>query len=134
MIETYRGTIFPWECDFFDHVNVRHYVAKFDEATWQFMAHFGMTPTYFKDTKTGIFNVEHDIRYKRELFAGDLIVVKSELLEVGQKYIKYRHVLIKTDINEVAAEMYVRASHVDIETRRSSNFPKEIYNRFLDNI
>ncbi|MFK7947451.1 MAG: acyl-CoA thioesterase [Saprospiraceae bacterium] len=134
MIETYRGTIFPWECDFFDHVNVRHYVAKFDEATWQFMAHFGMTPTHFKTTKTGIFNVEHDIRYKRELFAGDLIVVKSELLEVGQKYIKYRHVLIKTDINEVAAEMYVRAAHVDTESRRSSSFPKKIYNRFLDNM
>lgn len=134
MIETYRGTIFPWECDFFDHVNVRHYVAKFDEATWQFMAHFGMTPHYFKTTKTGIFNVEHDIRYKRELFAGDLIMVKSELLEVGQKYIKYRHVLIKTDIKEVAAEMYVRAAHVDTGNRRSSNFPKVIYNRFLDSM
>ena len=85
-------------------------------------------------TKTGIFNVEHDIRYKRELFAGDLIVVKSELLEVDQRYIKYRHVLIKTDINVVAAEMIVRAAHIDISTRRSSNFPKVIYNRFLENM
>lgn len=134
MIETYRGTIFPWECDFFDHVNVRHYVAKFDEATWQFMAHFGMSPTYFKDTKTGIFNVEHDIRYKKELFSGDLITIKSELLEVGQKYIKYRHVLIKTEINSVAAEMYVRAAHVDLNTRHSSNFPQAIYNRFLNSL
>lgn len=134
MIETYRGTIFPWECDFFEHVNVRHYVAKFDEATWQFMANFGMTPSYFKNSKTGIFNVEHDIRYKRELFSGDLITVKSELLEVGQRYIKYRHVLIKTDINEVAAEMFVRAAHVDISTRHSSNFPKIIYDRLLDSM
>lgn len=134
MIETYRGTIFPWECDFFDHVNVRHYVAKFDEATWQFMAHFGMTPAYFKSTQTGIFNIEHDIKYKRELFSGDLITVKSELLEVGQKIIKYRHVLIKAENQEVAAEMYVRAAYVELKTRHSTNFPKAIYNRFLDSL
>ncbi|MFT6150368.1 MAG: acyl-CoA thioester hydrolase [Saprospiraceae bacterium] len=134
MIETYRGTIFPWECDFFEHVNVRHYVAKFDEATWQFMAHFGMTPTYFKSTQTGIFNVEHDIRYKRELFSGDLITVKTEMLEVGQKFIKYRHVLIKTELQEVAAEMYVRAAHVELKTRHSVTFPKIIYNKFLDSL
>ena len=134
MIETYRGTIFTWECDFFEHVNVRHYVAKFDEATWQFLAQFGMTPGYFKKTKTGVFNVEHDIKYRRELFAGDLIMIKSELLEVGQKHITYRHVLIKTDIDEVAATMKVSAAHVEMENRRASNIPANIYDQLLKHL
>ena len=134
MIETYRGTIFPWECDFFDHVNVRHYVAKFDEATWQFLAHFDMTPSYFKKTKTGMFNVEHNIKYRRELFAGDLIMIKTELLEVGPRSISYQHILIKTDINDIAATMNVTAAHVEMETRRSNNIPKNIYDKLLNGL
>jgi acyl-CoA thioester hydrolase len=134
MVETYRGTIFPWECDFFDHVNVRHYVAKFDEATWQFLAQFGMTPSYFKKTQSGMFNVEHNIKYRRELFAGDLIMIKTELLEVGQRHITYQHILIKTDINDIAATMKVSAAHVEMETRRSSNIPKTIYDKLLNNL
>ena len=29
---TYRGTIYPWHCDHMGHMNIMHYVGKFDEA------------------------------------------------------------------------------------------------------
>ncbi len=42
MIETYRGVIYPWNCDHMGHMNVQYYVGKFDEATWQLFAFLGM--------------------------------------------------------------------------------------------
>ena len=31
---TYRGMVYPWQCDHMGHMNVMHYVGKFDEAAW----------------------------------------------------------------------------------------------------
>ena len=31
---TYRGVVYPWDCDHMGHMNVMRYVGKFDEATW----------------------------------------------------------------------------------------------------
>jgi acyl-CoA thioester hydrolase len=35
---TYRGTVYPWQCDHMGHMNVMWYVAKFDEASWQLLS------------------------------------------------------------------------------------------------
>jgi acyl-CoA thioesterase FadM len=29
---TYRGTVYPWQCDHVGHMNIMWYVGKFDEA------------------------------------------------------------------------------------------------------
>ena len=41
--ETYRGAIYPWQCDHMGHMNVMWYVGKFDEATWNLFAALGVT-------------------------------------------------------------------------------------------
>ena len=66
MKETYRGTIYPWECDIFNHLNVQHYVAKFDQASWQWMAHLGMSRMYYEKEQRGIVAMEQHIRYYKE--------------------------------------------------------------------
>jgi hypothetical protein len=42
---TYRGTVYPWQCDHVGHMNIMWYVGKFDEANWNFLARPGLTPT-----------------------------------------------------------------------------------------
>ena len=42
LLDTYRGTVYPWHCDHMNHMNVMWYVGKFDEATWNLMSHLGM--------------------------------------------------------------------------------------------
>jgi acyl-CoA thioester hydrolase len=32
---TYRGTVYPWQCDHVGHMNIMWYVGKFDEANWE---------------------------------------------------------------------------------------------------
>jgi hypothetical protein len=42
---TYRGVVYPWQCDHMGHMNVMWYVGKFDEATWQSLSMLGLTPS-----------------------------------------------------------------------------------------
>ena len=132
MIETYRGTVYPWECDFFGHLNVRHYIAKFDEATWQFLSMYGLSPNYLKNSGTGIFTVEQHVKYHHELVAGDLIIVKSKLLQIKPKVVEYQHVIINTQTQEIAAQMKLKGVLVDLISRRSCPFPSSIHNRLVE--
>lgn len=90
-IITYRGVVYPWQCDHMGHMNVMWYVGKFDEATWQLLASIGATPSRLRDEGFGLAAVEQHIQYKRELRAGDLLTVRSSILEVREKSIRFTH-------------------------------------------
>src|SRR3981081_1709921 len=88
---TYRGTVYPWQCDHIGHMNVMWYVGKFDEATWNLFTGIALTPSYLRDSGRGMAAVQQNITYKRELMAGDIVEVKSELLEIRVKSIRFKH-------------------------------------------
>lgn len=60
---TYRGCVYPWHCDHVGHINVMHYVGKFDEATWNFFSLLGVTPTYLRDNDVGMAAVQQNLTY-----------------------------------------------------------------------
>ncbi len=119
-IETYRGTVFPWECDANGHMNVRHYVAKFDEGTWQFMAQIGATRAELARRNCGPMAVSQNIAYKRELVPGDTVVVTSTVLALGTSSLRFRHAMSDTATGAVAAEMELVGVFVDLATRKST--------------
>ena len=47
--------------------------------------------------------VQQNISYKRELLAGDIVEVNSELLEIGVKSIRFVHEMRNAETGEVAA-------------------------------
>ncbi len=82
---TYRGVVYPWHCDHMGHMNVMYYVGKFDEATWQMFAAIGVTPAYMRDNNRGVAAVRQNITYRRELLAGDLITIRTGILEMNTR-------------------------------------------------
>ncbi|MEO6903703.1 MAG: thioesterase family protein [Bacteroidia bacterium] len=128
-IETYRGTIYPWHCDFNDHMNVRHYMANFDDATWQFFAAIGITPSYLKKENKGMVAVEQNIKYFEELFAGNLIYIKTSLIECKSKAVIIFHKMINVETNNIVAEAKMVGVHLDKESRKAVPFPDEIQNK-----
>jgi acyl-CoA thioesterase FadM len=64
---TYRGVVYPWQCDHMGHMNVMWYTGKFDEATWNLFASIGITPTYIRESNNGVAGVQQNIAYKKEL-------------------------------------------------------------------
>ncbi len=126
---TYRGMIYPWQCDHMGHMNVMWYTSKFDEATWNLMALIGVTPTYMREQNRGMAAVQQNTAYKKELAAGDLIIVRSRILEVREKVIRFQHELINDEHNEVAATSELTGVHIDLHTRKACPFPPEILER-----
>jgi acyl-CoA thioester hydrolase len=117
-IETYRGTVFPWECDGNGHLNVRFYIGKFDEGTWQFMAALGASRAELARRNCGAMAVSQNITYRRELMPGDTILVRTSLLALGNTSCRFRHVMIDTQTGAVTAEMEIVGVFVDLATRK----------------
>jgi acyl-CoA thioester hydrolase len=123
---TYRGTVYPWQCDHVGHMNIMWYVGKFDEANWNLFARIGLTPTYLRQSHLGMAAVQQNITYKRELLAGDIVEIKSTLLEIRDKSIRYRHEMRNAETGEVAAMCEITGVHMDREARKAVAFPDTI--------
>jgi acyl-CoA thioester hydrolase len=126
---TYRGAVYPSQCDHMGHMNVMWYVAKFDEATWQLFATIGLTPSRLRSEPIGMAGVEQHIEYKRELYAGDVVTVFSRLLEVKDKSIRFAHEMRNDESGEVAATTILVAVHLDRSTRRARALPDDVKER-----
>jgi acyl-CoA thioester hydrolase len=123
---TYRGTIYPWHCDFVGHMNVMWYVGKFDEATWHLFNALGLTPSMLRASKRGMAAVDQQISYIRELHAGDIVTVYSTLLEIKEKSLRFTHEMINDGTGEVAATTTLKGVHLDLEARKSCAFPEAV--------
>ena len=127
--ETYRGVVYPWHCDHVGHMNVMWYVGKFDEATWNLFAQLGITPSYLRERKRGMAAVDQRIAYQRELHAGDIVVVRSGLLEVRDKVIRFVHEMRNAETQEVSAITLLTAVHMDTAARKSCVLPDVVVAR-----
>jgi acyl-CoA thioester hydrolase len=121
--------VYPWHCDHMGHMNVMWYVGKFDEATWHLLALAGITPSYMRDNNVGMVAVEQHIAYKRELIAGDMITIRSGILEMKEKSIRFFHEMRNDETDEIAAVTVLTGVQIDHQSRRSSPLPQEIRNR-----
>jgi acyl-CoA thioester hydrolase len=121
---TYRGLVYPWHCDHMGHMNVMWYVGKFDEATWQLVRLFGATNEYMKREQRGMVAGEQRILYKRELVAGNNVCVRSGIIEVREKVIRFFHEMINEDTGEIAAVTFLTGVHIDSQLRRACALPE----------
>jgi acyl-CoA thioester hydrolase len=111
------------------HMNVMWYVGKFDEATWNLFAAMGVTATFLKQNHRGMAAVQQNITYRRELVAGDTVLVRSAFLEVREKVAKFVHEMRNAATGEISAICVLTGVHMDAETRRSCPFPPELVER-----
>ena len=129
LIETYRGAVYPWHCDQMGHMNVMWYVGKFDEATWNLFASIGITTASLRENQRGMAAVQQDITYRRELLAGDTLTVRSGLLEVREKTVKFVHEMRHAVSSEVAAICVLTGVSLDTQTRKSCPLPADVLAR-----
>jgi acyl-CoA thioester hydrolase len=126
---TYRGVVHPWHCDTMGHMNVVWYVSKFDEASWQFASMLGLNNSYFVKNHMGIAAVEQNIKYKSELEAGSTVTIRSGVLDIREKVVRFIHEMRNDSTGEVAASMVLTAVHFNTRKRKSCPFPEGILKR-----
>jgi acyl-CoA thioester hydrolase len=126
---TYRGAIYAHHCDHIGHMNVASYGAKFDEATWVLFCAIGATPSYLRGDLYGMAGVQQNLTYKRELFAGDVIEIRTHVLEVADKRIRFRHDMHNIETGDLAASSEITAVHLEKKAHKSAPFPQAIRDR-----
>lgn len=126
---TFKGVVYPWHCDQMEHMNVMWYVGMFDQATWHLFALIGLTPDLLRAQKRGMAAVEQNITYKRELRAGDLVTIRSGVLEIKDKVLRFYHEMRNEEGGQVAATTTLTAVHIDTQLRKACPFPPEVLER-----
>ncbi len=126
---TYQGVVYPWHCDHMGHMNVMWYVGKFDEATWRLFAGIGLTSSFFREHGRGMAAVRQDIAYRRELHAGDAVTIRSGILELKEKAIRFFHEMRNDATGDVSAITVLTGVHLDTRLRKACPFPAEILDR-----
>ena len=124
---TYRGVVYPSQCDHMGHMNVTWYTGKFDEATWNLFAACGMTSQYVREKRRGMAGVQQNITYKRELYAGDVVTVRTKVLELRERVVRWLHEMVHE--GEVVCVSDLTAVHLDLDTRKAVAFDAEVAQR-----
>ena len=126
MIETYRGVVYPNQLDHMEHMNVQWYAAKFDEATWHLFSAIGITSEYLREQNRGMAALEQTTKYKSEVRSGELLVVKSKVIEIGGKIIKFLHIMYNAESMQEVATTEIVAVHMDRGIRKSCPLPTSV--------
>jgi acyl-CoA thioester hydrolase len=129
MIETYRGIVYPSQIDHMGHMNVQYYAARFDEATWNLCSAFGITSTYMHEEQKGMAALEQLTKYKAEVMAGTPLVIRTRMLEVGEKTARFIHVMYNAETMEEVASSELLGVHLDRKTRKSCPFPPDVLDK-----
>jgi len=127
--ETARGVMHAWQCDHMGHVNVRGYTEIFEQACWQLYNRIGITPSLLRSGKVNMAAVQQNISYRRELLGGDVVMVRSAILEMRDKVLRFSHELVNCETDEVCAECEFTVVCLDAEARKSRAFPPEVVAR-----
>lgn len=103
-------------------MNVMHYVGKFDEGTWHLFARIGMTPEYLREHGSGMAAVRQEITCSRELRAGDIVAVRSGVVETRERGLRFYHDMRDARADVRCAQVIITAVHIDTATRRACPF------------
>jgi acyl-CoA thioester hydrolase len=125
-IVTYRGAVYASHCDHIGHMNIVSYGAKFDEANWVFFCEIGLTPSHLRSERYGMAGVQQNITYNRELFAGDVIEIRSAVLEITEKRMRVRHDMYNIETGALAATSEITSVHLDKQAHKACAFPAAV--------
>lgn len=111
------GVAHPWMCDAMGHINVRHYAAMFDDASFQVL---GRVADPAEDTAgaKGWADVRCEIDYVHETLSGTLLTIRSHVEKVGTSSMTYVHVMEGTLDGLVHARARVVSVRFDLAARR----------------
>lgn len=121
--------ILPEWTDQNGHMNVAYYVLAFDRATDALYEQAGIGWSYLQREQRSVFTLSMNVDYLAEIFARDMVRIVSRLLDFDHKRIHYVHEMHHSTKAYRAATNELLAMHVNMTTRRSEPFPRDVQMR-----
>jgi len=126
--ETCRGSVNAWECDYLGHMNVQFYADRLAHAAGTTFAMLRIP----RERGIGSAAVQHDVRYLRELRAGDPLHVRSAILAIGNKTLRFGHRLYHATTGELSCTADIVGVIFDLKARKAIPVPDELRRRAED--
>ena len=125
-VVTFRGVVYPAQCDAMGHMNAQHYIAAFDQAMWHLVLQLGFLPSWVTERRRGWADVRYVVNFKNELHAGQLFSVESTVVRIGNSSLVSAHSLSEAASGVIAAEIEMTSIYFDLEKRTSRALPPSI--------
>jgi acyl-CoA thioesterase FadM len=107
-------------------MNMRWYLALFDEAGHAMDSILGLTSDYFEASGTGGFDLEHHLWYPAEVHIGDTVAIRVRFLARSDKLIHYLMFMENETRGVLSSVFECVYAHADLTVRRTSPFPAPI--------
>jgi acyl-CoA thioester hydrolase len=127
---THRAIVTDGHLDLMGHMNVRHYLGFFDDASWHLFAGLGMDHQYYTTSGNGLFALQQFIFYLAEVRADETVAIRSRLHGRTDKRFHFTHFMINETTGKLAATVEMLGSHANLTARRTSPFPPYIATNF----
>ena len=128
----YRAVIPPAYEDRNGHMNMRWYLALYDEAGDAMYPMLGLTAEYFEGSGMGGFDLEHHLWYLAEVRIGDLVAIRIRMLARSSKLMHYL-MFMENETRGVLSSIFECVhAHADLKVRRTANFPAHVAARIDD--
>ena len=124
-----RRTIPAEYLDLNNHMNMRWYVALFDDASDTLHDHLGLTREFRLDSGSGTMDLEHHTWFINEVKAGSQICVYTRMVARSAKMIHYLMFMVNESSGNVAAHFECVNALVDLQARKVTPYPAELLNR-----
>jgi acyl-CoA thioester hydrolase len=108
------------------HVNIRYYIAVFDDAGDAFYPTVGLSDADHRKRQSGTMDLEHHTHFVRELRPGDRIAVYLRIVGVSAKRFHYLMFLVNETGGQVASIFECVNTFVDLQQRKSAPWPEEV--------
>lgn len=108
------------------HMNMRWYVAIFDDAGDDLHERIGLTPQFHREHRTGTVDLEHHTHFLNEIMPGDRVAVYARLVARSPKRLHYLMFLVDETRGKLAAIFECMNAFMDLTIRRTAPFPAEI--------
>ena len=122
-VDTYRGTVFPWETDIVEHLTVAYYFERFADATLNLLDGLGLGADYMAAERSGCVTVDCYVRYMHELRVGDILHISSAVIGVEETGLRLGHRVFNSDSGVMCATMEQRTVHVKLGGRTPAPLP-----------
>lgn len=122
----YRFTIPDEYRDAMGHMNMRWYIALFDEAGIPLFDRLGLTLDYYEQNHAGGFDLEHHTHFLNEVLIGDTVIFRARLLGRSAKRVHYMLFMVNETRTVLSATLEVMNSHANLSIRRTSPYPENI--------
>ena len=124
-----RKTIPEEYRDLNNHMNMRWYVALFDDAGDTLHDHLGLTREFRRASGSGTMDLEHHTWFINEVMADSQICVYARMVARSAKMIHYLMFMVNESTGQVAAHFECVNALVNLQARTTTPYAAEILTR-----